>query len=40
MAKTVTKSKGTSFNFGANVKAKKPRAKSGVRVHKGVSYGS
>ncbi len=32
--------KSASFNFGANVKAKKPRKKTGIRVHKGVSYGS
>ena len=32
--------KAVSFNFGANKKAAKPRPKQGVRVYKGVSYGS
>lgn len=35
-----TVKKSASFNFGANKKAAKPRKKSGVRVHRGVSYGS
>ncbi len=29
-----------SLNFGANVKPKKPRPKTGVKIHKGIAYGS
>jgi len=37
----MAKVKSVSFNFGANkAKPKKPRPKQGVRVHKGVAYGS
>lgn len=33
--------KGISFNFGANKKSSaKPRKSTGVRVHKGIAYGS